>query len=88
MILPPGQVLLVRGRVWFQDGSTRAPSSGSNGSRVQDYLPETGLEVDRAEDGASRTADFSDALTDVFHGVLLGVGQVRALKSCRPSIKS
>jgi hypothetical protein len=46
------------------------------GSWVQDHLPKASCQVNGAENGAQRMADLPNALTYIFHGVLVSVGLV------------
>jgi hypothetical protein len=43
---------------------------------MQDHLPESGNQVNHTENGTARMADFTNALTDILHEVLVHIGLV------------
>ncbi len=43
------------------------------GLGLEQHLPEAGGEVDRGKNGTSRSANFSNAFTDIFHQIFVSV---------------
>ncbi len=59
---------------WPMPGTVTAVYRGGLG--MQNHLPETSSEVDGTKNSTARLANFTNALTHVFHRVLVRVGLV------------